>query len=146
MPRIFIVLSAFHLLNIVKKLLHPSACCRSLPYSSQSRDILIESVMDSLFFVPGFQGKGTVKTYWLVDCARRTPHHHRRSFRRLKGPMEQSSGFLGILEPPPSPCRLSRTSSLRRTMKAIQCEAPGPKGRHVVDVYDKSDDMAQTSL
>lgn len=92
------------------------------------------------------KGKGTVKTYWLIDCARRTPHRHRRSFRRLRGPMEQSSGFLGILEPPPSPCRLSRTSSLRRTIKAIQCETPVLKGRHIVDVIDKSDDMTQTSF
>lgn len=31
-------------------------------------------------------------------------------------------------------------------MKAIQCETPVTKGRHVIDVNDKSDDMAQTSV
>lgn len=92
------------------------------------------------------QGKGTVKSYWLVDFATRTPRRNRRSFRRLKGPMDQSSGFLGILEAPPSPCRLSRTSSLRRTMKAIQPEPQVTKGRFAVDVNDKLDDTALTSV
>ena len=96
----------------------------------------------NIFFSYFYQGKGTVKTYWLVDFANRTPHRNRRSFRRLKGPTDQSSGLLGILDPPPSPCRLSRASSLRRTMKAIQCETPVTKGRHVIDVNDKSDDSS----
>lgn len=95
-----------------------------------------------------FQGKGTLKTYWLVDFANQTPRRKRRSFyRKLKGPADQSSGLLGILDAPPSPCRLSRASSLRRTMKAIQCESPAPKGRHVIDVVDVkdiSDDVTAT--
>lgn len=142
MCRIFAVVYAFRLLNVVEK--QPAV---SLSHTPRSLGRFSLRALQILYpFLSCFQGKGTVKTYWLIDCARRTPHRHRRSFRRLRGPMEQSSGFLGILEPPPSPCRLSRTSSLRRTMKAIQSETPVLKGRHIVDVIDKSDDMTQTSF
>ncbi|PFX31878.1 Atrial natriuretic peptide receptor 1 [Stylophora pistillata] len=87
------------------------------------------------------KGKGTVKSYWLVDFAKRTPRFNRRSFKRVKELSDQSSGLLGILEAPPSPCRLSRTSSLRRTMKSMQPEPQVPKGKHAFDVDDKLDNF-----
>lgn len=88
------------------------------------------------------KGKGTVKSYWLVDFAKKTPRFSRRSFKRVKEHSDQPSGLLGILEAPPSPCRVSRTSSLRRTMKSMQPEPQVAKGKHVVDANDKSDDFS----
>lgn len=85
------------------------------------------------------KGKGTVRTYWLVTLAHRTPHRHRRSLRRLKGLPNSSAAFREMLEPPPSPCGLSRTSSLRRNVKAMS-ESPGVKRRHLMEKAEKQDD------
>lgn len=77
-----------------------------------------------------------------MDFAKKTPRFSRRSFKRVKEHSDQPSGLLGILEAPPSPCRVSRTSSLRRTMKSMQPEPQVAKGKHVVDANDKSDDFS----
>lgn len=86
------------------------------------------------------KGKGTVKSYWLEDFAHRTsPHRHRRSMKRLKNLPNSSTAFREMLEPPPSPCGMSRTSSLRRTVKTTN-DSPGMKRRQMVETVERLDD------
>jgi len=59
--------------------------------------------------------------------------------KRLNRVTDSSAAFREMLEPPPSPCGLSRASSLRRNMKAMS-ESPGLKRRHVVEAVEKLDD------
>ncbi|XP_015751129.1 PREDICTED: uncharacterized protein LOC107331104 [Acropora digitifera] len=90
------------------------------------------------------KGKGTVKSYWLEDFAHRTPpHRHRRSMKRLKNLPNSSTAFREMLEPPPSPCGMSRTSSLRRTVKTMT-DSPGMKRRQMVETVEKLDDPKHT--
>ena len=44
-----------------------------------------------------------------------------------------------MLEPPPSPCGMSRTSSLRRTVKTTN-DSPGMKRRQMVETVERLDD------
>ncbi|XP_068761981.1 atrial natriuretic peptide receptor 1-like [Montipora capricornis] len=88
------------------------------------------------------KGKGTVKSYWLLDQVHRSPHRRRRSMKRLKGLPNSSAAFREMLEPPPSPCGLSRTSSLRRNVKAVT-ESPGVKRRQLMETVEKLDDPKQ---
>ena len=83
-----------------------------------------------------------MKSYWLLDQVHRSPHRRRRSMKRLKGLPNSSAAFREMLEPPPSPCGLSRTSSLRRNVKAVS-ESPGVKRRHLMETVEKLDDPKQ---